>query len=293
MVINIEDNYFDYVKNNPDRKIIVYGMGNVARNNYKDIGHIDFFCDQRAKSIEAIEDIPCLLPEELAGIHESMVILVCVRTRELAEQICMELNKLQIDAEIFYFLRNPAFSCLLPYSELLSLAAVIRDKIVEKGHCSIVDIGGDGKNYISLAGGFGNKCIEYHRANVYSRENKEDRLEHVNEEAIGLLSRADICILDLPHGFSSYSDLLVEITESGIEYIFIKRYIPKTIMEHQKLNRNMYDLGYDICLDLFQSGRSAEVWNGSEGDDRFEYRRMLYQTRKSRHLLMGDKNGSI
>lgn len=283
MNINVEENFFDYVKNYPDCKIIVYGMGNEARKNYKDIGRIDYFCDQRAKNIEPIEDIPCLLPEELVEIHERMVILICVREKDIAEQICMELNKLQIDAEIFHYFRNPAVSCLSPYSDLLPLAPVIKDKIMKKGHCSIVDIGGDGKNYISLAGGFGSKCLEYHVENIYSRENKGDRLEHTNKEAIELLGRADVCLLeDLPHCISPDSDLLREITGSGVEYIFIKKYIPRTITEHQKLNRSIYDLGYDICLDLFQSGKSAEVQNGYKCDDRLEYRRLLYQTRESR-----------
>lgn len=282
MNINVEENFFDYVKDYPACKIIVYGMGNEAKKNYKDIGRIDYFCDQRAKNIEPIEDIPCLLPEELVEIHERMVILICVREKDIAEQICMELNKLQIDAEIFHYFRNPAVSCLSPYSEFLPLAPVIKDKIMEKGHCSIIDIGGDGKNYISLAGGFGSKCLEYHVANIYLCENKGDHLEHVSEEAIDLLSQADICLLDLPHCISPYSDLLREITGSRVEHIFIKKYIPRTITEHQKLNRSMYDLGYDICLDLFQSGKSAEVQNGYECDDRFEYRRLLYQTRESR-----------
>lgn len=283
MDINVEENFFDYVIKNSDRKIIVYGMGNEARKNYKDIGRIDYFCDKRAKNIEPIDDIPCLLPEELVEIHERMVILICVREKDIAEQICMELNKLQIDAEIFHYFRNPAVSCLSPYSELLPLAPVIKDKIMEKGHCSIVDIGGDGKNYISLAGGFGNKCLEYHVVNMYLHENRGNSLEPVDKEAVELLRRADICLLeDLPHCISPYSDLLREITGSGVEYIFIKKYISTTITEHHKLNRSMYDLGYDICLDLFQSEKLAEVQNGYKCDDRLEYRRLLYQTRESR-----------
>lgn len=283
MDINVEENFFDYVKNNPDRKIVVYGMGNEARKNYKDIGRIDYFCDQRAKRIEPIKNIPCLLPEELEEIHERMVILICVRKKDIADQICMELNKLQIDAEIFHYFRNPAVSCLSPYSELLSLAAVIKDKIMEKGCCSIIDIGGDGKNYISLAGGFGSQCLEYHMENICLLENKGDRLKHMNKEVIERLGRADVCLLeDLSHCISPDSDLLREITGSGVEYIFIKKYIPRTMIEHQKLNRSMYNLGYDICLDLSWSGKPARARNGHECDDKSAYRRLLYQTRESR-----------
>ena len=55
MDIKVEENFFDYVKNNPDRKIIVYGMGNEARKNYKYIGRIDYFCDQRGKILNQLK----------------------------------------------------------------------------------------------------------------------------------------------------------------------------------------------------------------------------------------------
>ena len=125
-----------------------------------------------------------------------MVILICVREKDIAEQICIELNKLQIDAEIFHYFRNPTVSCLSPYLELLPLAPVIMEKDKIKGQCSIIDIEGDGKNYISLGGGFGSKCLEYYVANMRLHKNQGDSLESVDKEAVGLLRRADICLLE-------------------------------------------------------------------------------------------------
>lgn len=108
--VNDKCNYYDYVKNHPAYKIVVYGAGNEARKNFKYIGHIDYFCDQRAKSIGTLEGIPCLLPEELAQIHEKMIVLICIRQVEVIDQICRLFDELQIDAEIFYFFKEPMFS---------------------------------------------------------------------------------------------------------------------------------------------------------------------------------------
>ena len=71
--VNLNYDYFDYVRNNPDCKVIMYGAGYEARKNYKYFDRIDYFCDQKAKSIELIENIPCLLPEELVEIQGKMI----------------------------------------------------------------------------------------------------------------------------------------------------------------------------------------------------------------------------
>lgn len=280
MSINVKEDFFEYVKRNPDCKIIVYGMGSEARKNYKDIGHIDYFCDQRAGNIEPIEDIPSLLPEELKELHERMVILICILKRDIAEQVCLELNELQIDAEVFHFFRNPAFSWLSVHSHLLPLAAIIRSKIAEKRRCNIIDIGGDGRNYFSLARAFGSEHLKYHAADVQCHEKEGTGLEILGGETIELLNQADICLLTVSQ--HHYSDLLKTISGLGIEYIFIVKYIPKSGIEDQNLNRSMYDMGYDICFDLLQRDRFTETGAELESDDKSEYRSLLYQTRKSR-----------
>ncbi|MDE7430542.1 MAG: hypothetical protein K2N34_01265 [Lachnospiraceae bacterium] len=134
IAVNIKDNYFDYVKEHPDCKIVVYGAGNEARKNYRYIGHIDYFCDQRAKNIELIDDIPCLLPEELAGIRGKIIIMICIRQTAVTEQICSVLDQLQLDAVVFHFFDNPAFGRfdVSPYTYVVNPKDKLRIRIVNR-----------------------------------------------------------------------------------------------------------------------------------------------------------------
>ena len=107
---NTTDDYFDYAEKHPECKIVVYGAGAEAKKNYKYIGHIDYFCDQKAKEIGQIKNIPCLLPEELPKIQSKMTILLCIRNKEVVEQVCEMLSGLELDAEVFYFFHNTSFA---------------------------------------------------------------------------------------------------------------------------------------------------------------------------------------
>lgn len=109
MKLNVNDDYFDYVKKNPECKIVVYGAGNEARKRCRQIGHIDYFCDQRAKSIGMINKTPCLLPEELKLLEERLIVLICIKEKKLVNEICVQLEKILNDAEIFSFFENPSF----------------------------------------------------------------------------------------------------------------------------------------------------------------------------------------
>lgn len=106
---NVSDNFFEYVKEHAGQKIIVYGAGYETKRNYKYIGKADYICDQRAKDIKMFEGIPCILPEDLKNFHEKIIILICIRRKDIVGQICLMLNSLQIDAEIFYYFDNKAF----------------------------------------------------------------------------------------------------------------------------------------------------------------------------------------
>lgn len=106
--INLTDDYFEFIKNNSVIKVI-YGAGNIARNNYISFGEIDYFCDKNAESIISIDKIKCILPQELEKINKPLSILVCVSKMQIFNEICQELSTLNIDAEIFYLFSNPSF----------------------------------------------------------------------------------------------------------------------------------------------------------------------------------------
>lgn len=107
---NIQDDYLDYVMQHPDLKVIVYGAGYYARRNLRYMGQVDYFCDRDAKRIDKVEGIPCLLPEELLEIDERMIILVCVKQKDTADEISRILCGLPINAEVFSFFENTSFS---------------------------------------------------------------------------------------------------------------------------------------------------------------------------------------
>lgn len=129
---NTTDDYFTYVENHPECKIVVYGAGEEAKKNYKFIGRVDYFCDKKAKEIGQMENIPCLLPEELPKIQSKMAILICIRNKEVAGQVCEMLNGLKLDAEVFYFFQNTSFAEFdySPYKRELNLKERLRIRII-------------------------------------------------------------------------------------------------------------------------------------------------------------------
>ncbi len=131
-VLNLTDDYFTYMADHPECRLIVYGAGDEARKNYKFVGHVEYFCDQRAEDIREIDGIPCLLPEELSSIPGRLIILICIRDEHTARQVCEKLDSLEIDAEVFYFFRNPSFAefDFSPYTRKLAPKERLRIRIV-------------------------------------------------------------------------------------------------------------------------------------------------------------------
>ncbi len=304
MEINIKDNYFDYVRNNTECKVILYGAGVLARANYKLLGRIDYFCDQKAKSIKNIGGTPCLLPEELKNFDKKIIILICVCDKLVAEEICSVIEGLKINAEVFQFENNPAFYWASPDSKLLPILPVLKGKISENGHVNIADIGIYGENYISFTKNFGRKNMQYHviklngqecaaddewqaEGKYYFHESVKNGERWLDTEAVNVLKNSDACLFTEPVWGVSYHDLLEEVIKSGVEYIFIARalvcsmdkmnglqgQISEIVLDHDKLNERMRDFGYRICFDLFQ-GTSKLL-----GET--EYRSFLYQAGKS------------
>lgn len=133
--INRKDNYFDYIDKNPDHKVVIYGIGENAKNNYMNLGKIDYFCDKKAKDINELDGIPCIIPEQLKSISSQLIIMITVKNENVVSEICSELSDLDIDAEVFIFFDNPAFQwfdCVNePYDvvsrERLKIRIVYRD----------------------------------------------------------------------------------------------------------------------------------------------------------------------
>lgn len=106
---NVKNDYFDFVKKHPECMVIVYGAGKIAHEHYKYLGHIDYFCDLRARSIGKVENILCIAPEELQQFENKLIILICIKDETAVLEILNTLKNLNIDAEVFYYYNNPAF----------------------------------------------------------------------------------------------------------------------------------------------------------------------------------------
>lgn len=109
LVFNTKQDYFDYIENHPEQKIIIYGVGNETRMNYKYMGHADYFCDQRADEIKLFEGVPCMLPAKLADFQDRITILICIRDKEIVKKIYQMFDDMRVDAEVFYFFDNKSF----------------------------------------------------------------------------------------------------------------------------------------------------------------------------------------
>ena len=109
ITLNVKDNYFDYVEKNPECRIVVYGAGNETRKNFECMGHVDYICDQRAEEIRSFEGTPCIMPVSLKEFKGRIIILICIKNRDIMEQVYRMLAGMQIDAEVFYFFENSAF----------------------------------------------------------------------------------------------------------------------------------------------------------------------------------------
>lgn len=104
------DNFLEIVRNNP-KKIIVYGAGTAGQKIFPYLPQIDYYCDKKAKEIEAINGVKVVLPEYLVNEIEEMYIVVCVNKKEKTfQEICDFLQELNVNAQIFNFYNNIAFN---------------------------------------------------------------------------------------------------------------------------------------------------------------------------------------
>lgn len=133
--INIIDNYYEYVEKNPNKLCIIYGGGQVTRDNYNLLGRIDYICDRNASNMQRMGQIDVLLPEQLKELRKPLIILICVQNKNAQEEICKQLDDLGIEAEVFCVFRNDAFKWFMPantsnkhqYKEKLNIRLVYKN----------------------------------------------------------------------------------------------------------------------------------------------------------------------
>lgn len=226
-------------------------------------------------------------------------------------------------------MRKTGFTAAAYDSYLLSLLALVRSEIREKGNVNIVDFGGgQGENYIRLESYFGSEKMEYYvieqpgncefgemrhlSENIHFCENIDAEFGFLNGKATELLKKADICLLiGCVQLCFPYTDLLKEIAESGVEYIFMARtpvnrltdtfysryYLAPdagkykdvvlgdarmAIINYKELLENMQQLKYDLRLDLYERLGFVVYDSLPAPYNEIEYRNMIFQASNSK-----------
>lgn len=104
-----EDNFNFYISDN--KPIIVYGAGSVAKRQFGYLERVDYFCDKKAKEIKSLYGIEVILPSEVKEKCDDCHILVCINAgTKIYDEICDELNRLEINGDIFNYYDNVAFN---------------------------------------------------------------------------------------------------------------------------------------------------------------------------------------
>lgn len=104
-----EDNYYDICKSS-GHKTVIYGAGKCAKRAFPYLKNVSYICDKRADDIRELNGVGVITPAELETINERILIVICVQSDKLREEIKGELRKLSIDAFVFDYLDNVAFN---------------------------------------------------------------------------------------------------------------------------------------------------------------------------------------
>lgn len=103
-----DDNFFTVLQNTK-RKLVLYGMGNVAQMIYPYLSNVSYVCDQKADGQKLFHDILVVKPEELQNIEEKLIILICIMDRRIRQEVKKSIMQLDIDALVFEYPDNIAF----------------------------------------------------------------------------------------------------------------------------------------------------------------------------------------
>lgn len=134
-MIEIADYQQDFLQavKEEHRLIVVYGAGTASRIAFPFLPDIFCYCDKNADSIVSLHGKKVIKPQKLSELNEKLYILVCVNKKESTfNQICKELEKLELDLKIFNYFNNIAFNCYLPSKpyEVVRSGSALRVRLV-------------------------------------------------------------------------------------------------------------------------------------------------------------------
>lgn len=107
--MSFEDNYFD-ICTTTEHKTVIYGAGMYARKAFPYLKNVSYLCDRRADEIKELNGIPVIQPEVLRTIEETVLIVICIKSENVREEIKTDLGKMSINACVFDYFDNIAFN---------------------------------------------------------------------------------------------------------------------------------------------------------------------------------------
>ena len=113
-IMKSTDNYYQYAKDT-DRKVVLYGIGTTGETAYPYISNISYVCDKKADGCLTFHGKRVLQIEDLIGLNEKFIIIICVKNLQICQEISQNIQNLGLDAFVFRFYDNIAFNC---YHEL-------------------------------------------------------------------------------------------------------------------------------------------------------------------------------
>lgn len=108
------DNFYQYAKDT-DRKVVLYGIGVTGETAYPYIPDVSYVCDRKADGLLSFHGHKVMRIDELVGYDERYLVVICIKKLEICQEISKEIERLGLDACVFSFYDNDAFSC---YHEL-------------------------------------------------------------------------------------------------------------------------------------------------------------------------------
>ena len=115
-IMEYADSISEFRKKN-NYKTILYPAGTYTYAHYKYIPDVFCVCDAFADTNTDFEGMKIIRPQDLCKFDEPLIIIICVRWRNIDKQIKELLQTLDIEAYVFDFCNNIDFNCYRPVIE--------------------------------------------------------------------------------------------------------------------------------------------------------------------------------
>jgi hypothetical protein len=107
--MSYEDNYFDICEA-LGYKTVIYGAGKCAKKAFPYLKNVAYICDKRANELKELNGVPIISLNELQKIKKKLLIVICIKSESVREEIKNNLVNTPIEALIFDYFHNVAFN---------------------------------------------------------------------------------------------------------------------------------------------------------------------------------------